>query len=221
VTAAAPAHAAVASYPQFSMMTAHSWGEYWAGDQVAGKWGWDPKSPTESRISWGDPEPWPPDYAEKFIIGTSWVLLDGWYGNGTYYTVRVSTEQLGDANCNNLHTLASDGGRQHYVALVVTGTAYCLKAWGTITEESSGRVVDFGHTQIWYPPSTCSNPYYGTRTCIKQWESWWDNKGAPGTPITRKVDRDQYIARGIGMAFQIQQYYPSPWHADLRYNGVS
>ncbi len=155
VTAAALAHAAVVSYPQFSMMTAHSWGEYWAGDQVAGKWGWDPQSPTESRISWGDPEPWPPAYAEKFIIGTSWVLLDGWYGNGTYYTVRVSTEQLGDANC------------------------------------------------------------------IKQWESWWDNKGAPGTPITRRVDRDQYIARGIGMAFQIQQYYPSPWHADLRYNGVS
>jgi hypothetical protein len=212
-----PAHAAGDTYGDFSRMSVRSAGQYWSGGQVAGQWTWSPQSAGESRISWGDPASWPPDYAEKFIHSGDWVVLDGWSGNGTYYTLRVTQELLGDANCNNLRPVPSDGGRQHYVRWAIQPQAYCLKAWGTITEQSSGKVVDFGHTQIWYPSAGCGNPYYAAQTCIKQWESWWDNNGSPGAPITRKLEREQLIARGIGMAFHIQQWFPSSWTADLRY----
>lgn len=213
-----PAEAAQLTYDQFSQMNARSAGQYWAGDQVAGQWAWNPQPAGESRISWGDPAKWPPAYAERFLHDGDWVLLDGWTDNGTYYTVRVTEEQVGDGTCANLLSLPSSGGRQHYVRWAVPAQAYCLKAWGTITEQSSGAVVNFGHTQIWSPATTCGNAYYSGQTCIRQWESWWDNHGAPGTPINRKLERDQYIARGIGMAFKIQQYYPSAWRADLRYH---
>jgi hypothetical protein len=215
---AIPAQAAGQTYGDFSRIFARSAGQYWADNQVAGQWTWNPQSATESRISWGDPAAWPPDYAETFLRSGDWVLLDGWSGNGTYYTVRVTKEQIGDASCNGLTTVPSDGGRQHYARWTVPGQAYCLKAWGKITERSSGKVVDFGHTQIWSPPAACGNRYFSGQTCVKQWESWWDNNGAPGTPIVRRLERDQYLAKGIGMAFRIQQYYPSPWLADLRYH---
>ena len=214
-----PAQAETAGevYGAYSRMMSRSAGQYWSGSQVGGQWAWNPQSADESRIGWGDPAAWPPDYAETFVRQGDWVLLDGWSGNGTYYTVRVTQEQVGDAKCANLQPLPSDpssGGRQHYVRWTVPTQAYCLKAWGTITEESSGKVVDFGHTQIWSPPAPCSNAKYGRETCVKQWESWWDNQGAPGKPITRKLERDQFIARGIGMAFAIQQYFPKAWRAE-------
>jgi hypothetical protein len=47
-------------------------------------------------------------------------------------------------------------------------------------------------------------------------ESWWDNKGDLSGPITRKLDRDQYIARDKGMAFRIHQYFPKTWKAEAR-----
>lgn len=216
--AAGPANAVSPTYDQFSLMFTRSAGQYWSGGQVAGQWAWSPQSGTESQISWGDPRAWPPAYAERFLRSGDWVLLDGWSGNGTYYRLRVTSEQIGDGSCQNLRPLPVDGGRQHYARWTVPDQAYCLKAWGTITEESSGKVVDFGHTQIWSPPAACANQYYSGQTCVKQWESWWDNNGAPGTPIIRRLDRDQYLARGLGMAFRIQQYYPSSWRADLRYH---
>jgi hypothetical protein len=51
----------------------------------------------------------------------------------------------------------------------------------------------------------------GIRTCIRQWESWSDNNSTPGEPITRKLERSVYLARGVGMAFVIDQTYPHPW----------
>jgi hypothetical protein len=198
-------------------MFTRSAGQYWSGEQVAGQWAWSPDSGTESKISWGDPAKWPPNSAERFAHSGKWVLLDGWSGNGTDYTLRVTREEIGDVNCANMQALPSDGGRQHYVQWTIPTRAYCLKAWGTITEQSSGKVVDFGHTQIWSPPATCSNPYHSEKMCVKQWESWWDNQSAPDTPIAKRLERDQFIAKDIGMAFSIQQYYPSDWRADLRH----
>jgi hypothetical protein len=200
-------------YGAYSRMFSRSAGQFWSGGKAGGQWAWKPLSATTSEISWGDPASWPPDYAEKFVHDGSWVMLDGWRDNGTYYRLRVTKEQIGDAKCGNLRTLATSG-RQHYVKWDIPGQAYCLKAWGTLTEESSGKVVDFGHTQIWSPPAPCANPDYGTRTCVKQWESWWDNQGKPGGVITRKLERDNSIAKGVGMAFMIRQYFPKPWSAD-------
>jgi hypothetical protein len=213
-----PAQAAGRTFDDFARMSVRSAGQYWSGNQVGGQWAWNPQSAGESQISWGNPAKWPPSYAEAFVHVGDWVLLDGWADNGTYYTVRVAQEQIGDGKCVGMESLPSDGRRQHYVRWNVPAQAYCLKAWGTITEQSSGKVVDFGHTQIWSPPSACANAYFSGQTCIRQWESWWDNRGAPGTPIVRKLERDQYLARGVGMAFIIQQYFPTPWRADLRYN---
>jgi hypothetical protein len=213
------AHAASPeAYGDYSRMFSRSAGQYWSGGQAAGQWAWTPQSATETQISWGDPAAWPPSSHENFVRDGDWVLLDGWTGNGTYYTQRVTQELIGDATCANLRPIASNGGRQHYVQWSIPGQGYCLKAWGTITEQSSGKIVDFGHTQIWSPPHPCSNPYYTAQACIKQWESWWDNNGSPGQPITRKLEREAQLARGIGMAFTIQQWYPSAWHADLRWN---
>jgi hypothetical protein len=214
--AAAPARAAAVTYDQFSRMFERGAGQFWSGGQAAGQWTWSPRSATESGISWGDPASWPPDGAEEFVRSGDWVLLDGWSDNGTYYTQRVTSELAGDGRCENLRPLPSDGGRQHYVQWTVPTQPYCLKAWGTITERSSGKVVDFGHTQIWSPPAACANQYLGAQTCVRQWESWWDNNGRPGQPITRILERDQYIAKGIGMAFVVQQYHPTPWRAELR-----
>ncbi|WP_199565408.1 hypothetical protein [Spongiactinospora rosea] len=212
----APAQAAVTeNWGQYSRMMERSAGQHWADGQAAGQWTWKPLSADTSEVSWGDPKKWPPKSAEKFIHSGDWVMLDGWRDNGTYYTVRVTKEQIGDAGCGNLRTIATSG-RQHYVKWDIPGQAYCLKAWGKITEQSSGKVVDFGHTQIWHPPAPCSNRYLQNQTCIKQWESWWDNQGEPGGPITKKLERDQHIARGKGMAFVIQQFFPKPWKSEAR-----
>ncbi|MET8007189.1 hypothetical protein [Nonomuraea glycinis] len=202
-------------YGQYSRIAARSAGQYWADGKVAGQWAWKPLSATTSEISWGDPKTWPPNYGEKFVRDGDWVTLDGWSGNGTYYRLRVTKEQIGDAKCENLRTFATSGP-QHYVKWDIPATGYCLKAWGTLTEESSGKVIKFGHTQIWSPPAPCSNQYISGQTCIKQWESWWDNKGDLSGPITRKLDRDQYIARDKGMAFRIHQYFPKTWKAEAR-----
>src|SRR5690606_33736370 len=172
----APAHAtgqAVENYGSYSRMFSKSAGQYWTGKQVGGQWAWKPTSSTVSEINWGDPKKWPPSYAERFIRRGDWVVLDGWSDNGTYYKLRVSKEQIGDGDCSNMRTF-STSGPQHYVKWTIPKTAYCLKAWGTITEESSGKTIDYSHTQIWYPAAKCSNKYHKNKTCIKQWESWWD-----------------------------------------------
>ncbi|MFI7641552.1 hypothetical protein [Nonomuraea sp. NPDC049400] len=203
------------NYGQYSQFAERSAGQHWADGQAAGQWTWKPLSSTTSEISWGDPKKWPPDYAEKFVHDGDWLMLDGWRDNGTYYKLRVTKEQIGDAKCGNLRTFATSG-QQHYVKWDIPAQGYCLKAWGTLTEQSSGKVVDFGHTQIWSPPAPCSNRYLSGKTCIKQWESWWDNNGDPGKPIARKLERDQYLARGLGMAFKIQQYFPKNWLSEAR-----
>ena len=105
-----PAQAETAGevYGAYSRMMSRSAGQFWADGRAAGQWAWKPLSDTTSEISWGDP-----------------AMLDGWRDNGTYYSVRITKEQIGDATCENLRTLATSG-RQHYVKWNIPGQAFCL-----------------------------------------------------------------------------------------------
>jgi hypothetical protein len=206
VATAAPSE----TYGEYSLMTQRHTGQFYSGGSPAGQWSWTPQG-DESEVLWSDSSTWPPDSAEHFIHAGEWVLLDGWRSFGKYYVQRVNRELIGDGSCRNMTPVPSDGGREHYVQWKIAPRAYCLQAWGTITEQFSGKTVDFFHSQVWSPPSTCRNSYLGVRTCIRQWESWSDNNGAPGTSITRKLERSVSLARGVGMGFVIDQTYPHSW----------
>jgi hypothetical protein len=213
------AHAATpANYGDYSLMFSRSAGQYFSGGAVAGQWAWSPQTASTSDISWGDPAKWPPASAEHFVRSGDWVELDGYSaGQGKPVTEvqRVTSEKIGDAACNNMVALPSDQGRQHYVRWTIPTTGYCLDAVGTITSTINGSVVHFEHKQQWAPPAPCSNAYRSGQTCISQHERWWDDNGHS---YGLQIDRTQYIARGIGMAFAIRQTVPISWSADGRYN---
>ncbi len=200
------------TYADYSRITERSAGQFWAGGSVAGQWSWRTDSPDHYSISWDSAHP---EARERFLRSAdkSWLLLDGWSGNGTDYRQRVTSESQGNASCSSMHPLRSDSGRQHYVQWNIPTTAYCLEATGTITEASSGKVVNFRHRQLWSSPHPCSNAYMQGKTCIAQHEAWWDDNGHP---MQMTLDRVNYLAKGVGMAFKVQQTYPNTWSADLR-----
>jgi hypothetical protein len=206
-----------ANYGQYSLMFAKSAGQYYAGGTVAGQWTWSPQNATTSDTSWGDPASWPPPSAERFIRKGNWVELEGYSGGqGQQVTEvqRVTSDRIGNASCQHLHALPADGHLEYYVKWAIPATGYCLDAVGTITSTINGSVVHFEHKQQWGPPAACSNSYLSGQTCITQHEQWWDDNGhAYGL----QLDRTQYIARGLGMAFEIRQTYPATWAADGRY----
>lgn len=202
------------TWAEYSMMGQRRAAQLWSGGKPASQFAWAPQSAAESHVYWGEPNTWPPTYHERFIVSGDWILLDGWWGNGTYYTVRVTHERLCDITCTRCTTIATSGP-QHYVRRQIPTNAYCLKADGDITEMSSGKKLRFGHTQAYWPPAPCSNAYISRQRCIRQWESWWDDNN--GTPYQRKLDRDQYLAKGLGNGFLVQTYFPSSWRADMRY----
>jgi hypothetical protein len=212
------ATAAVAeNYGQYSLMFERSAGQYWAGGTAAGQWAWTPLSATTSDISWGDPKAWPPKSAERFVHSGDWVLLDGYNdGAGRPLTQiqRVSSEKIGDANCGKMTTLASAGGKQHYVKWNIPATGYCLDATGTIKPPNGSTTVHFRHVQKWSPPHTCSNPYFSGQTCITQFEQWWDDNQHP---YSLQLQRSLEIARGKGPAFTNHTTVPVTWTADARY----
>lgn len=203
----------------YSMMDHRRAGQLWSDGVAVSQFAWSPQPNGESHVFWGDPAAWPPDSAEHFYVEGKWVMLDGWGNGNVYYTQRMTQEQMCDASCNNCQTI-STGGAQHYALWEVPKTAYCLKADGVITEHPSGLNFRFGHTQVYFPPAPCSNTWITGRMCIRQWESWWD---ANGTPYQRKLERDQYLAKGLGNGFIIQTYYnhdtggPTNWRAEGRW----
>ena len=138
-------------------------------------------------------------------------MLDGWWDNHTYYTQRVTRESLCDANCGACKSL--EGGVQHYAMWRVPTYAYCLKAEGTITEQSSGKVTHFRHVQVYTPPAPCANKTFAHETCITHHETWWDDRHSE---FREKKDRTSYLAKGLGLGFRIEQTFPKPWHAELR-----
>ncbi|GAA0578176.1 hypothetical protein HPO96_14300 [Kribbella sandramycini] len=211
-TSIAPtATAAPENYGQYSLMFERSAGQYWAGQAAAGQWAWAPQNATTSDISWGDPKPWPPKSAERFVRDGDWVMLEG-YSDGPGRPVtgvqRVTSEYIGDANCRKLTPIPSNGGRQHYVRWTIPATGYCLDARGTIGK------VNFRHLQKWSPPQPCSNPYYSGQTCITQFEQWWDDNQHP---FALQLTRTLQLARGKGPAFTNHTTFPITWTANARY----
>ncbi|NUT94983.1 MAG: hypothetical protein HOY78_23460 [Saccharothrix sp.] len=211
------------TFADFSRMTVRSAGQVWADGAAASQWAWKPLGGDDYEIAWGNPATWPPSYGEHFVRNGDWVLVNGYFdhANSNFNTQRVTSEHVGNADCADMQPLPSDGGRQHYVRWTIPATGYCLHATGTITVGANGAVVHFRHEQIWYPPAPCTNQYLGTRTCIRQHERWYDDKGHP---FSLSLERDQYLAQGLGMGFKIDHTYDrkwqpgrQPWHAALRY----
>lgn len=217
VATAAPSE----NYGEYSLMTRRHAGQFYSGGLPLGEWSWTPQG-DESLVVWVDLARKAPDSPERFVHSGDWVLLDGYgrHGVGPYNVQRVSRELIGDGACGNMLPLPSDEARQHYVQWKIPPRAYCLQAWGTITDQLSGKIVDFYHSQVWSPPGPCQNAYLGAQTCISQWETWADNNGSPGGPLTRKLERTVYLARGIGMAFLMEQTFPSPLRIELHSHWV-
>jgi hypothetical protein len=132
------------NYGEYSLMTQRHAGQFYSDGSPAGQWAWTPQG-EESEALWGDPSKWPPDSAEHFIHAGNWVLLDGygWLDHDTHYIQRVSRELIGDGSCRNMTPLPSEGGRQHYVQWKIAPDAYCLQAWGTITERQDRGLLPF------------------------------------------------------------------------------
>jgi hypothetical protein len=205
------------NYGDYSLMFSRSAGQYFSGGNVAGQWAWSPQGSSSSDISWGDSANWPPASAEHFVRDGDWVELDGYSdGQGKPVTEvqRVTSETVGDAGCTDMTPLPADNGRQHYVRWTTPATGYCLDAVGTITSTVNGSVVHFEHKQRWAPPAPCTNAYMSGRECIGQHEQWWDDNGHS---YGLRIDRTQYIARGLGMAYAIRTTVPISWAADGRY----
>jgi len=126
----------------------------------------------------------------------------------------IISEQIGD-DTGPMRDLPRDPqGRQRYVKWAIPAKGYRLRATGRMLWE--GAVIDFVHEQHWSPPRTCSNAYHQGWECIVQSERWFDNTGNPDGPLVLRQDRDQYIARGLGMGFKIVDRL-TQWNADLRY----
>jgi hypothetical protein len=77
VPGTAAARTSAENYGEYSLMFEKAASQYYAGGTAAGQWAWAPLSATESDISWGDANAWPPKSAEHFIHDGDWVLLDG------------------------------------------------------------------------------------------------------------------------------------------------
>ena len=209
VCAMSVAHAE--TWNDYSLLQSRAAGQFWSGGAVAGQWAWSPQSASSSDIAWGDAASWPPSYGEKFLRSADgqWVLLDG-YSDGTGLPIRnvqrVTSESIGDANCNGMTPIPSD-----------SSSGYCLYAEGTISgpnPDGSTFTVHFAHRQRWSPPAPCANAYFGRETCIAQREEWWDDNGSP---FALRIDRTQQLARGLGVGFTIRQTFPITWGADGRY----
>lgn len=218
---APPAAATSYSYEQFSLMTTRHAGQYWQNGAPAGQWSWSPNPDNTTDVSWGDPANWPPATFEHFTSDDQWVYLLGYSDRttGEYLPQVVDSERIGDVNCAHMTALATDG-RQKYVKRTIPGSAYCLDTTGHL--DYHGQRIDFRHLQVWFPPSgpTCTTEYYSNQVCLKQFEQYWDNNGAPGSPLGMRVWRDQIEALGHGQAFIVHSYLPADhgWEAHLRYD---
>jgi hypothetical protein len=204
--------AAVGTYDEFSRIDKRSAGQFGSGGAVAGQWSWRTEKPGEYSINWEQEEP---ENRERFLRSESgdWLLMDGWGKKGTtYYEQRVTSEETGDAACEGMKPIASEGDRQHYVRWNIPAEGYCLDARGTIQEEKGGKKINFRHRQVWSPPEPCSNTTFKDQECITQHEIWWDDNNHP---YEKTLDRKVQLAKGLGMAFRIDQSVPKPWSAEL------
>ena len=205
------------SWAQYSTMDRPTTGVLWAAGQPASKFEWLPVSATESHVLWGDPAQWPPTYRERFIRRGDWVMLDGWWGNGTYYQLHMDQESICSADCTGCRPLPA-GRAQHYALWKAPAAGYCLRAQGRIIAESGAGTVRYAHDQIYVPGVVCGNAYVPRATCLMQRETWADDNGSPYGP---KLDRVSFLAAGLGPGFLILQTVPTVWRAELRPGGLA
>ncbi|NLU67145.1 hypothetical protein [Streptomyces sp. HNM0574] len=203
---------AVGTYAEFSRLDQRSAGQFGAGDAVAGQWSWRTEPSGEFSVNWDQERP---ENRERFRRSADgeWLLLDGWGQKGTeYYEQRVTEEKAGDANCAGMKAIPSEDARQHYVRWNIPAEGYCLDAKGTVQEEKGGKKINFRHRQVWSPPAPCENARYKDQMCITQHEIWWDDNNHP---YEKTLDRKVQLAKGLGMAFRIDQSFPKPWSAEM------
>lgn len=211
-----PKPEAAETYADYSLMNQKHAGSIVGVDtgDVVTQWAWKPLA-DGSEIQWGDPKDgWPPKGGEHFEKDGDWVHMTGYYDheNDAFNKQEVTEESIGDANCENMKPLETDG-RQRYAKWEIPSEGYCLRAKGTITVEANGAVVNFEHEQRWSPPRPCENRHLGQQTCIVQHETWWDDNQHD---FEKVLERDQFIARGLGMAFRIDATFPKDWHAEMK-----
>jgi len=227
------------TYGDYSRMFERSAGRFGS----SGQWAWEPQTGLVGHVShirWGNPNSWPPDSYERFerSLDGQWVLLDGFGNSEGLLKQTVTLEMIGDVNCQNMVPLLPlTLGKQHYVKWNIPAEGYCLEAWGVIVAKVPkitippdlegilgalvpGVPVSFHHKQVWFPPGNCSNATFSGRQCIKQYEVWKDdnpaNGGTTGGPLELRIERDQILARGLGPAFIIHNYFPNNgWRAEL------
>jgi len=220
------------TYGDFSMMFQKSYGQIYATgtNQVGSQWAWSPQADGTSRIMWGAPWPadQPPSYQEEFQRAGDWVLLNGWYDNGTYYRIRTTTAWKAAGDCRTGRTFLPVGGPEPYALWAIPSASYCLYSEYTITEESSGYTFRAIHQQVWSPPAACpknaapnalrrpGEVYVTVTDCVQEWESYADDKGRmPGDMVTAQ-EGTSLLARGFGMGYQIRRSVPA-WFGDERY----
>jgi hypothetical protein len=201
------------TFGDYSRMCERSAGQLWADDAVASQWAWSPQPDGTSELHWGDPAHWPPMLREVFVHDGDWVLLKGWHDNGTFYDLAIDYEYatLGEGR---VRLPKVDG--QHYARWEVPpiGQGYELFTAGTITEQSSGKVVYFAHLQTWDNIGERTNAYGLTAPCLAQHESWWDDNRSP---FALRIARTNLLAKELGMGFSMEQTKPAPWAAALRW----
>ncbi len=204
------------TWAEYSMMDRSVSGVLWADGQPASRFTWVPAGPSESHVFWGDPARWPPDYRERFIRQGEWAMLDGWWGNGTYYQLHMDQESICSVDCTGCRPLRA-GRAQHYVLWKAPLAGYCLRAQGRIVAESGAGTVRFAHDQVYVPNLPCSNAYVKQAKCLMQRETWSDDNGSA---YGLKLDRVSFLAAGLGPGFAIFQILPTVWRAELRPDGV-
>ncbi|MGH8876675.1 MAG: hypothetical protein ACRD0P_04920 [Stackebrandtia sp.] len=214
---ASPRAKAPETYADYSLMTEKHAGSVVGADSgdVVTQWAWKPMDGGAAEIQWGNPkEGWPPKSGEHFEKDGDWVYMTGYYDHerDMFNKQEVTEEFVGDADCQNMKPLETDG-RQHYTKWEIPAEGYCLRAKGTITVEANGAVVNFEHEQRWSPPKPCENSHLGQQTCIVQHETWSDDNKHE---FKKVLERDQYLAKGLGMAFRIDASFPEDWHAEMK-----
>jgi hypothetical protein len=170
------------------------------------------------------------EYFQKSANGL-WIDLDGYQEDpGPYLVQRVSSMEkatwTGSA-CTSWASVAVDNPpREHYALWQIPVTGYCLRSYGEIYNPSSGPGTGtlFFHMMVYFTGTeSCSNSWYSGQTCIRVWDSWWDEchssgdcpGGTPGVTLVRRAEKTVWLARGIGPVFKYQEEYPGNWSAGI------
>lgn len=205
------------TYADYSLMTSRRAGQAWSGGTAASQWAWSPQPDGTSQISWGVPTAWPPPNFEVFKADATanWVYMLGYGTPAGDWLPQIVTAEWTGPDLAHLTPLTVDAQqRQRYAKWTIPTSRYCMVAEGTMTWQ--GTLIHWKHQQTWYPPASIGNAYYSPRQCVRQSEVWWDDQNTDGQMVI-KQDRDAYLAKGLGMAYIIDDRLAS-WRADLRYS---